>query len=349
MGRFWSLLFLLVPILGVLLFVLGPTPVFDAWLPEDISTDGHLIDHLFMFILYLTGAVFVATELVLFWYLWHYDAAKNAAPVKYTHGSHSLEVVWTILPAATLLFIAIYQINAWADIKMRPPRDVESGMTLRLKTDHLKVGHLVVAEVEPGSPAYLAGITPGARLLSIAGKSTEGVSVENVTKMLAGKQGKTITLHTEDREGIKTYRRLSLFLAPLAEVTGRQFEWRIRYPGPDAVLHTADDLHTVNDLHVPVEEDVLLVIKSQDVLHSFFLPNMRLKQDVVPGMRQHMWFRATKTGQYDIVCAELCGWGHYKMKGKLTVESRVDYLAWLAQELADQNTTTEPLPTSEEE
>ena len=74
-----------------------------------------------MFILWLTGVVFIATEVVLFWFLWQYDAADNREPVKFTHGSHTLEVVWTILPAATLLFIAIYQMNAWADAKMRNP------------------------------------------------------------------------------------------------------------------------------------------------------------------------------------------------------------------------------------
>ena len=65
------------------------------------------------------------------------------------------------------------------------------------------------------------------------------------------------------------------------------------------------------------------------MLHSFFLPNLRVKQDVVPGMKQYVWFQAKKTGVFDIVCAELCGWGHYKMRGRLTVESRADFDAWL--------------------
>ena len=74
-----------------------------------------------MFILWLTGVVFVVTEGALFWFLWKYDATDNPKPVEFTHGSHTLEVVWTILPAATLLFIAIYQMNAWAESKMRKP------------------------------------------------------------------------------------------------------------------------------------------------------------------------------------------------------------------------------------
>ena len=99
------------------------------------------------------------------------------------------------------------------------------------------------------------------------------------------------------------------------EVTGRQFEWRLRYPGPDGSFDTPDDLFSVNELHVPVNEDILVQLKSADVLHDFFLPNLRVKQDAVPGMKIPVWFRATEEGVFDLVCAELCGWGHYKMKG----------------------------------
>ncbi len=82
---------------------------------------------------------------------------------------------------------------------------------------------------------------------------------------------------------------------PMLEVTGRQFEWRIRYAGKDGVIGTEDDVHIVNDLHLPVNEEILLIqIKSQDVLHSFFLPHFRVKQDVVPGMKQFVWFKPTR-------------------------------------------------------
>jgi cytochrome c oxidase subunit 2 len=191
--------------------------------------------------------------------LWKYDAARNTEPVKYTHGSHTLEVVWSILPAAVLVFIAVYQMNAWADAKLLRPATPD------------------------GTP-----------------------------------------------------------LPPLAEVKGRQFEWRIRYAGTDGIVGSADDVFAVNDLHVPLDEQVVLAIKSEDVLHSFFLPNLRIKQDVVPGMKQFVWFTATKKGEYDIVCAELCGWGHYKMKGRITVESRDDFDRWLARTKAAQDLAALP-------
>ena len=130
-------------------------------------------------------------------------------------------------------------------------------------------------------------------------------------------------------------------------MTGRQFEWRLRYPGNDGQLGTPDDVHLVNDLHVPIDEEIVIAIKSDDVLHSFFLPNLRLKQDVVPGMKQFVWFTAQREGTFDIVCAELCGWGHYKMKGRLTVESREDFDRWMAEKYEQQETSA--LPVEEED
>ena len=130
MGRFlthWSMMFLLVPILGVATFVFAaygwwPFKADVFWFPSDYSTHGAVTDNLFMFILYLTGAVFIGTSLVLAWFMWKYDARNNHEQVEFVHGSHTLEVVWSILPAVTLLFIAIYQLNAWADNKMDRPK-----------------------------------------------------------------------------------------------------------------------------------------------------------------------------------------------------------------------------------
>ena len=261
MGRFWSLLFLSVPILGVAAFVFAVIPggIFaNHWLPEDISQHGAVIDNLFMFIMYLTGVVFIVTSFLLFWFMWKYDAERNAEPVKYVHGSHTLEIIWSIIPAATLLFIAIFQMDAWADARMKYPTD---------KTTGLK---------KP----------------------------------------------------------------PLLLVTGRQFEWRMQYAGEDKIIGTPDDIHLVNDLRIPVNEEIVIQIQTQDVLHSFFLPNMRIKQDVVPGMKQHIWFEAKKIGTYDIVCAELCGWGHYKMRGRLIVQSEDDFREWMASAIVEQNKTS---------
>lgn len=115
------------------------------------------------------------------------------------------------------------------------------------------------------------------------------------------------------------------------QVTAKQFNWEMLYPGPDGQFGTADDLLLDNELHVPVNKVVRVILKSKDVIHSFFLPNLRLKQDAVPGREIEAWFEATKPGRYEIPCAELCGFGHSGMKGWLTVHSPDEYQKWVKQ------------------
>jgi cytochrome c oxidase subunit II len=117
----------------------------------------------------------------------------------------------------------------------------------------------------------------------------------------------------------------------LVQVTAKQFNWVFTYPGPDGVFGTADDLTLENELHVPVNKIVRVSLRAEDVIHSFFLPNLRLKQDAVPGREIPAWFEATQTGRYEIPCAELCGFGHSGMLGYLTVHSVADYQQWVKQ------------------
>jgi len=112
------------------------------------------------------------------------------------------------------------------------------------------------------------------------------------------------------------------------QVTAKQFNWEIVYPGPDGKLATEDDFKTDNDLHVPVHKVVHVILKSTDVIHSFFLPHLRVKQDAVPGRDILVWFEATKPGKYELPCAELCGFGHSGMRGWLYVDSAEDYQKW---------------------
>ncbi len=112
-------------------------------------------------------------------------------------------------------------------------------------------------------------------------------------------------------------------------VTGKQFNWEFTYPGPDGKLGTDDDVTLENELHVPVGKVVHLTLRSKDVIHSLWIPNLRLKQDVVPGRAIRAWFEATREGTYEIGCSELCGFGHYSMHGTLTVHSAADYDKWM--------------------
>ena len=245
------------------------------WLPENVSTFGGEVDWLFYLILAITGVAFVLTEVLLVLFLVKYRA-RPGARAHYTHGSHALEVAWTIIPAVILVVIALVQRDTWRKVKM----------------DFPKAGAADVLQVE---------------------------------------------------------------------LLAKQFEWRFCYAGPDGKFATADDVYSTNELHVPLGKKVLIKARSQDVLHSFFLPHYRLKQDIVPGMNIPIWFEPTKTSAqaaqeklrregkaetpetlakaltscWDIACAELCGLGHSRMRGQLVVETQAEFDAWLAKTKKD--------------
>jgi cytochrome c oxidase subunit 2 len=137
----------------------------------------------------------------------------------------------------------------------------------------------------------------------------------------------------------------------VVEIVGEQFNWNVRYPGvdgkfgktrPDLVDFAnplgidpsdpagADDIVTVNDMHFPVGKPVLARLSSKDVIHSFFIPSFRIKQDATPGLVIPMWFEPTLEGDYEVTCAQLCGVGHAIMRADVKVESQADFDKWLA-------------------
>jgi cytochrome c oxidase subunit 2 len=164
--------------------------------------------------------------------------------------------------------------------------------------------------------------------------------------------------------------RVDAFPSPAAatevRVVGEQFAWNVHYPGPDGVFGrtrvdlvdattnplgldredpaAADDVTTVNQLHLPVDRPAIVHLSSKDVIHSFMLNEFRAKQDSIPGLDIPLWFTPTvttaemreRTGDpeldYEIACAQLCGLGHYRMRGFLTVHTQDEYDAWMATE-----------------
>jgi cytochrome c oxidase subunit II len=152
------------------------------------------------------------------------------------------------------------------------------------------------------------------------------------------------------------------------EVNAHQWAWDGRYAGPDgrfakptdecpadpdervkavaAKKCSDDDVVTWNEFHVPVDTPIFFQLTSTDVIHSFYLPNFRIKMDAVPGQVNRMWFVAKQTGEYEIGCAQHCGTHHYKMKAVLTVMSKDDYKKWLAEasEISKHNVDSDDPP-----
>jgi len=133
----------------------------------------------------------------------------------------------------------------------------------------------------------------------------------------------------------------------IIQVTAKQFNWQVAYPGADGKFGTEDDKKFLDEMHVPVNKPIRVILKSQDVIHSFFVPNFRIKQDAVPGREIIAWFDATKPGKYEWPCAELCGFGHSGMKGWVYVHTAEDYAKSAAENLkADAAPAQEEKPKS---
>lgn len=265
MKKFWCLFFMFWPIIGLIACAISPSMNwgFPYGLPAG-SPLGERIDGLYYMILALVLIVFTGTQIGLGYVLWR-GSEETDERAWYTHGSHSLEVIWSIVPAGILLFIALYQMDVWAEYRIQDNKNFPN----QLETT-------------------------------------------------------------------------------VAEVTARQFEWRIRYPAPDRKFATradlvtwlrnpqSDDLYSVNDIRVPAGKKVTIHLRTEDVQHSFFVPVLRIKQDAVPGKVIPVWFEATRADQYELLCAELCGWGHYKMKARVWAQSQEEYDAYLKQLQHDQ-------------
>jgi cytochrome c oxidase subunit II len=151
--------------------------------------------------------------------------------------------------------------------------------------------------------------------------------------------------------------------ATVVRVVAEQFAWNIHYPGPDGKFgrtdiklvsadnplgldrtdpNAKDDITTINQLNLPIDRPVLVHLSSKDVIHSFGLFEMRVKQDAIPGMSIPVWFIPNKVGEYEITCSQLCGLGHFRMRGFVTVQTAADFQKWTA----DQEKELQPAPTA---
>jgi cytochrome c oxidase subunit 2 len=153
----------------------------------------------------------------------------------------------------------------------------------------------------------------------------------------------------------------------VVRVVAEQFAWNVQYPGKDGIFGRSDvkfiatgtnplgldpddpagkdDIVMLNELHLPVNKPVIIKLTTKDVIHSFTLPQMRVKQDAIPGQVIPIWFEPVKIGQWDIACAQLCGLSHYRMRGSYTVESQADFDKWQADN-APKAAAPEPAPAA---
>lgn len=265
----------------LIMFLLGMYGVYkchisliDRMLPIPASDHGQKYETMFNWTIVLTGIVFFLTQAALFFFIFKFKDTGTRKAEFISH-NNTLEVIWTTVPAITLLILVVIGLRNWITMTGPAPD-----------------GHIIV------------------------------------------------------------------------EVTGKQFNWIIRYPGPDKTFgqtdfRKIDDANNIlgidwndpaakddiiiqnGEMHLLVDKPVKLVIKSRDVIHNVGLPHFRMKMDAVPGVVTSMWFTPLITSKqmakevgnpefvYEINCAEMCGKGHYSMRGTVIVETENEFNEWL--------------------
>ncbi|XZF13408.1 cytochrome c oxidase subunit II [Chitinophagaceae bacterium MMS25-I14] len=249
----------------------------DKMIPASASVQGEGYDSMLKVTLIVTGLVFFATQALLFWFAWRYQATEKGSSFYYAH-NNKLELVWTTIPAIAMASLVAIGLRNWFSITSPAPAN-----------------------------------------------------------------------------------------AQVVEIVGKQFNWIIRYPGKDNELGVRDfrkiddannilgldwkDQHNMDDiispsgeLHLVVNKPVKLIIGSRDVIHDVGLPHFRMKMDAVPGITTTLWFTPKYTTEqmkqitsnpnfvYEISCDQMCGKGHYSMRGTVIVQSQAEYDDWMSRQ-----------------
>lgn len=272
-NAFLMILFLILGLIGVWWCndILYPKTLFSY---GSGSAQGKSIDTMMWVTIIVTGIVFFATQILLFWFSFKYQETDKRKPLYFTH-NNKLELLWTGIPAITLTILIVFGLKYWFQFTGDAPKN-----------------------------------------------------------------------------------------AQVIEITGHQFAWEMRYPGKDKILGrknykmidpgksnplgvdwsdaaSHDDIHVTTTMHVVVNKPVKLVINSMDVIHDVGIPAFRLKMDAVPGTPTTMWFTPILTTEemkkksgnpdftYEIACDQICGKGHFGMRGIIVVETQKEYNEWM--------------------
>jgi cytochrome c oxidase subunit II len=307
----WSILFGVVMLGCTVSYAISP---WMGWgLPDGVSSHASHVDFLYYVILAFVTFFFILTEGILVYFMWAYSQSESGKrPVhekaefpgflkpltNLLHSQHHVELAWTFVPAAILIYIAVAQVNTWADIKY--------------------VSANKDAKDADGKPATRTQIAVSARQFEWRMRYPSSERFTNWMKDI------------KDPKIKKDYDEF-------------------------ATKPHNDDVHVVNELHIWKNHPVVVHLSTRDVIHSFNLPHFRVKQDALPGKQIPVWFVPIKANcqwdkknpdsllfgvdpngeekheyNWDIPCAELCGWGHYRMIGRVYVhETQKDFLKWL--------------------
>ncbi len=264
----------LVAVTIVVIAIVSAIPILRHtwWMATDVSTHGAPIDEQMSETMAEAGISFLASQILLGYFIWRYSQPKPGEKIKnFPGGATGLVIAAFLLVGTEVLALGAFGAKAWANIYFTAP--AANAMPVQVQA-----GQFAFYFRYPGADGKFGPIHP--EMISEGNQNFFGLDVDH---------------------------------------------------DPDS----KDDIVTA-EMAIPVNREIHLLMHSKDVGHAFFVPELRVHQDFVPGLDLSMHFTATKIGRYEIVCTQLCGLGHYNMKAYLSVMSQEDFDKWLKQQAANQ-------------
>ncbi|MBF2026212.1 MAG: cytochrome c oxidase subunit II [Oscillatoriales cyanobacterium C42_A2020_001] len=301
-------------------------------MPVEASEEAVLIDGLFNTMMTIGTGLFLIVQGTLIYSLFKFRRRPgDDTDGPYIEGNIPLEILWTSIPAVIVLIIAVYSFEVYNSIGGLNPMD-----------HSVAHGH---------STQQIANM-PGAAIAATLPEETTAPQPENLDNATGDRSPAVEEAVTQDpataavRDQSLPQRKDSSAMGSTAprigptpgnvgkppdyviNATGLQFAWLFTYPDTGIVA---------GELHVPVGKEILLNISANDVLHAFWVPEYRLKQDAIPGKQTELRFTPSKVGEYPVICAELCGAYHGVMKTKVIAQTQDDFDAWLKEQQVASN------------
>jgi heme/copper-type cytochrome/quinol oxidase subunit 2 len=360
-NKCWSVLFGVVMLACFVGFAISP--FVGWWMPQGLSTHAADVDFLFYVILYITTFFFILTEALIVVFMWCYaskgdmkhpvseqaDYPSYLKPLtNLLYDQHRVEMAWTFVPAVILLYIAFAQVGTWANVKyqsrIRSQEQANAAQALQIGVSARQFEwRMRYPSVERFKEWVVYENTQE--------DYTRWLTARNATEEHHKKSVADKTVTNKDYEKW------------LTDIRATKSDYQVLLANKKldhasfGKIPQADDVYVVNELHIWQDHQVMVHLSTRDVIHSFNLPHFRVKQDALPGKIIPVWFTPTKSntvrvkgaaiwhdglgrddeGQpkdrtrvWDIPCAELCGWGHWRMVGRVYVHpTQEDFLAWL--------------------
>jgi cytochrome c oxidase subunit 2 len=288
-----------VPVSVITLVVGIVVTVISVWLgqnnhllPEQASEQAPLVDDFFNIMFTIAAALFFVVEGTIVFCVIKFRRRKGDDSDGATFRENlPLEIFWTAIPSLIVIGLGIYSVDVYRQMGGFDPEGT-------MVAHHAPSNHHQVAQ--------MSGVAMAAPLIADA----EGMEKEVATKKDSG-----YGFGATPEEGAKP-------ADVVVDITGIQYGWLINYPDSGVMA---------GEVHIPVNKDVQINLSANDVIHAFWIPAFRLKQDAIPGKDTQLRFVASKTGEYPVYCAELCGAYHGAMRTQVIVQTQEEYDTWLAE------------------